>query len=60
MKQLFRDNLKGKVWLEEVSVPRCKKGGLLIQNIFSEISVGTESSSLKLSHFSPKIVAIFF
>ena len=53
MKQLFRDNLKGKVWLEEVSVPRCKKGGLLIQNIFSAISVGTEGSSLKLSMSDP-------
>ncbi|HID71139.1 MAG TPA: hypothetical protein EYP29_00130, partial [Thermoplasmata archaeon] len=49
MKQVFRENRTGRVWVEEVPPPSLKKGGVLVQNLFSAISVGTEGASLKLA-----------
>lgn len=44
--------VKGKVVLEEVPHPICGSGEILVQNIFSLISAGTELSSLDFSRKS--------
>lgn len=45
MKQVF--NSGGRIVVEEVPVPACSDNEVLVQNRFSVISTGTESSSLK-------------
>ena len=45
MKQVF--NLNGEIVVEEVPAPICGENEVLVQNAFSVISTGTESSSLE-------------
>lgn len=42
MKQVVQNYKTGKIKLEEVSVPFCKSGGVVVRNICSAVSVGTE------------------
>lgn len=45
MKQVF--NLGGEIVVQEIPVPTCGDNEVLVQNVFSAISAGTEGSSLK-------------
>jgi len=45
VKQVF--NSGGEIVVEEIPIPACGEGEVLIQNMFSVISAGTEGSSLK-------------
>lgn len=42
MKQIIQSYKTGEIKLEEVPVPLCKPGGVLVKNVYSLISVGTE------------------
>ncbi|MCK4532614.1 bi-domain-containing oxidoreductase [bacterium] len=42
MKQVVQNYKTGKIKLEEVSPPFCKSGGIIVRNICSAVSVGTE------------------
>lgn len=44
MKQVIQSYKTGKIRVEEVPVPFCKPGGVLVQNVCSLISIGTERS----------------
>ncbi len=44
MKQVIQSYKNGKIALDEVPEPACKAGGVLVQNMASLISVGTEKS----------------
>jgi len=44
MKQIF--NVKGKATIKDVPVPICSQGEVLVENIYSGISTGTELKSL--------------
>jgi len=48
MKQVLLNRGTGEVKVEEVPAPTAKSGGLLVQNVCSLISVGTERSSVTL------------
>lgn len=47
MKQLTQKLKKGNINIIEVPVPMLKKGAVLVQNLYSCISAGTESSTVK-------------
>lgn len=54
MKQLAQNIRKNSLTLEELPVPVCKSGGVLVKTVYSAISVGTEIMKLKnadLSYF---------
>jgi len=51
MKQLLSRWDTGQVWIEEVPVPTVKKEGLLVKNVFSCVSPGTEKA---ISQFGEK------
>nr|WKN34688.1 Gfo/Idh/MocA family oxidoreductase [Tunicatimonas sp. TK19036] len=47
MKQVIQNLNKGLLKVEEVPVPVCKSGGVLVRTIASAVSVGTEKMKLK-------------
>ena len=47
MKHLTQNLKKGTLTIEEVPVPVCKSGGVLVKTICSAVSVGTEKMKLK-------------
>ena len=49
MKQAFQNPKSGELELEEITPPRLKSGGVLVKNIFSLISAGTERNIIELS-----------
>ena len=49
MKQLIENYRTGELKIEDMPLPYFKKGGVLVQNEYSAISIGTESSSIKLA-----------
>lgn len=49
MKQIFQNPKSGKLEIEEITPPRLKSGGVLVRNIFSLISAGTERGIIELS-----------
>lgn len=54
MKQLAQNIRKNSLTIEELPMPVCKSGGVLVKSIYSAISVGTEIMKLKnadLSYF---------
>jgi uncharacterized protein YuzE len=48
MKQLIQNYKTGEIRLEEVSPPICNSGGVLVRNISSVVSLGTERSIVEL------------
>lgn len=52
MKQLFQYQKTGEIFVEELPLPKLKSGGILVKNVFSLISVGTEKSSVKTAQAS--------
>ncbi len=52
MKQVVQSYRTGKISLEEVPVPLCQPGGLLIQTACSLVSIGTERSIIQLGRKS--------
>jgi predicted dehydrogenase/threonine dehydrogenase-like Zn-dependent dehydrogenase len=54
MKQLAQNIRKNALTIEELPVPVCKSGGVLVKTVYSAVSVGTEIMKLKnadLSYF---------
>lgn len=49
MKKLIKNNKTGKLATKEVPVPHLKEGYILVQNHYSALSVGTESSQVQLA-----------
>ena len=49
MKQLIKNNKTGDLSIKEVPVPHLGDGCLLVQNDYSAVSVGTESSSVEIA-----------
>lgn len=49
MKQVFQNPKSGKLRVEEIPAPLIKRGGILVKNSHSVISVGTERSIIELS-----------
>jgi len=52
MKQLVQNIKKKSLTIEELPVPVCKAGGVLVRTIYSAISVGTEVMKLKNADLS--------
>ncbi len=52
MKQVIQSYKNGKIFLEDVPVPACKGGGILVQNLASLISVGTEKLMIEMGQKS--------
>jgi predicted dehydrogenase/threonine dehydrogenase-like Zn-dependent dehydrogenase len=52
MKQVIQSYKDGKISLQEVPAPACKAGGLLVQNVTSLISVGTEKLMIEMGRKS--------
>jgi len=52
MKQLVQNIKKKSLTIEELPVPVCKSGGVLVRTIYSAISVGTEVMKLKNADMS--------
>lgn len=52
MKQVIQSYKNGKISLGEVPAPACKAGGLLVRNVASLISVGTEKSMIEMGQKS--------
>ena len=52
MKQVIQSYRTGKISLEEVSVPLCQPGGLLVKTACSLVSIGTERSIIQLGRKS--------
>lgn len=52
MKQIYMNYRTGEVFLEEVPIPQCKPGGILVKNLYSAISVGTETLMLRTGQSS--------
>jgi len=48
MKQIIQNYKMGEIKLEEVSIPICRSGGLLVRNVASVVSLGTERSIIDL------------
>jgi len=49
MKQLIQNYKTGKLRVEEVPSPALKSGGVLVRNVFSLISTGTEKAKIELA-----------
>jgi hypothetical protein len=47
MKQLAQNIKRNTLTIEELPVPLCKSGGILVKTIYSAVSVGTEIMKLK-------------
>jgi predicted dehydrogenase/threonine dehydrogenase-like Zn-dependent dehydrogenase len=52
MNQLVQNIKKNSLTLEELPVPACKSGGVLVKTLFSAVSVGTEMMKLKNADMS--------
>lgn len=52
MKQVIQSYKNGKISLEDVPAPACKGGGVLVQNLASLISVGTEKLMIEMGQKS--------
>jgi predicted dehydrogenase/threonine dehydrogenase-like Zn-dependent dehydrogenase len=52
LKQVIQSYKNGKIFLEDVPVPACKGGGILVQNLASLISVGTEKLMIEMGQKS--------
>jgi len=52
MKQIIQSYKNGKIFLSEVPIPACKPGGLLVHNVASLISVGTEKLMIEMGQKS--------
>ena len=52
MKQLVQNIKKKSLVLEELPIPVCKSGGVLVKTIYSAVSVGTEVMKLKNADLS--------
>ena len=52
MKQVIQYQKSGEMYVEELPVPQLKSGGVLVKNLFSLISAGTERSSVKTAQAS--------
>ncbi|GAB6282462.1 MAG: bi-domain-containing oxidoreductase [Ignavibacterium sp.] len=46
MKQIFQYQKTGEIFIEDLPVPTLKNGGVLVKNVYSLISAGTEKSSV--------------
>jgi predicted dehydrogenase/threonine dehydrogenase-like Zn-dependent dehydrogenase len=47
MKQLTQKLKNGQMQVKDVPCPKCEKGGVLVRNIYSCISIGTESGTVR-------------
>ena len=52
MKQIFQYQKTGEIFIEDLPTPPLKRGGILVKNVFSLISAGTEKSSVKTAQAS--------
>jgi predicted dehydrogenase/threonine dehydrogenase-like Zn-dependent dehydrogenase len=52
LKQVIQSYRDGKIHLHEVPVPACKAGGVLVRNVASLISVGTEKLMIEMGQKS--------
>ena len=52
MKQIIQSYKTGEVRLKEVPVPRCGSNRILVQNVHSLVSIGTERSTIELGRKS--------
>jgi predicted dehydrogenase/threonine dehydrogenase-like Zn-dependent dehydrogenase len=52
LKQVIQSYKNGKISLDEVPAPSCKPGGILVHNMASLISVGTEKSMIEMGQKS--------
>jgi predicted dehydrogenase/threonine dehydrogenase-like Zn-dependent dehydrogenase len=52
MKQVFQNYKSGAISLDEVPVPACKAGGILVRTLYSAISPGTELMKIAESKMS--------
>jgi len=52
MKQVLQNFKTGKIMLEEVPVPVCRQGGILVQTAYSLISAGTERGTVEMGKAS--------
>jgi len=52
MLQLVQDQKSGVISVEEFPSPRLEEGGVLVENVFSLISAGTEKTSIKTAQAS--------
>lgn len=52
MLQILQYQKTGELFVEELPAPRLQEGGVLVQNVFSAISVGTEKSSVETAKAS--------
>ncbi|PIX22438.1 MAG: hypothetical protein COZ69_11125 [Deltaproteobacteria bacterium CG_4_8_14_3_um_filter_45_9] len=48
MKQIIHHYKTDEIKLEEVSIPICRSGGVLVRNVASAVSLGTERSIIDL------------
>jgi predicted dehydrogenase/threonine dehydrogenase-like Zn-dependent dehydrogenase len=52
LKQIVQNYRTGELWLEEIPVPLCRKGGVLIKTEFSVVSTGTERMKVDQARMS--------
>jgi len=52
MKQVIQHQNSGEITVEELPLPQLKRGGLIVRNVFSLISAGTERSSVTTAQSS--------
>jgi len=52
MRQLVQDQKSGEIRIEEFPSPKLEEGGVLVENVCSLISVGTERTSIKTAQAS--------
>ena len=52
MKQVIQHQKSGEITVEELPLPQLKRGGILVRNVFSLISAGTERSSVATAQAS--------
>ena len=52
MKQIFQYQKTGEIFVEDLPDPLIKPGGVLVKNVYSLISAGTEKSSVKTAQSS--------
>lgn len=52
MKQIIQYQKTGEIFIEELPAPKLKSGGILVQNMYSLISAGTERTSIETAQAS--------
>ena len=52
MKQIVQNYRTGELWLEDIPVPICKPGHILVRNEFSLVSTGTEKMKVSQARMS--------